>query len=67
MLNDLHLFMLDQKVWVPVNYSLTSLRIDHLCNHSMCVVSDGKRHEKIIIFGGIINSEKNAQELEQSY
>jgi len=40
-LNDLHLFLLDQKVWLKVKYSYDSERIDHICNFSLSVVTDG--------------------------
>ena len=52
-LNDLHLFLLDQKVWIGVKYSQNSSRLDHVCNSSIAVVSDGPYMEKIMIFGGI--------------
>ena len=54
-LNDLVLFMLDQKVWLNVKYSINSDRMCPLGNHSMGVVSDGESYEKILIFGGIAN------------
>lgn len=54
-LNDLILFLLDQKVWLNVKYSVHSGRIDYIGNHSMAVVSDNEAYEKILIFGGITN------------
>ena len=39
-LNDLILFLLDQKVWLHVKYSVNSDRIDHMGNHCMGVVTD---------------------------
>ena len=54
-LDDLILFMLDQKVWLNVKYSVNSERIAHMGNHSMGVVSDNEAYEKILIFGGISN------------
>lgn len=54
-LNDLVLFMLDQKVWLNVKYSVNSDRIAHMGNHSMGVVSDNESYEKVLIFGGISN------------
>ena len=54
-LNDLVLFMLDQKVWLNVKYSVNSDRIAHLGNHCMAVVSDNESYEKVLIFGGISN------------
>lgn len=55
-LNDLVLFLLDQKVWLTVKYSVNSDRIDHMGNHSMGVVCDYESYEKVLIFGGISNS-----------
>ena len=55
-LNDLVLFMLDQKVWLNVKYSVNSDKIEHIGNHSMAVVSDNETYEKVLIFGGISNS-----------
>ena len=55
-LNDLVLFLLDQKVWLNVKYSVNSDRIDHMGNHAMGVVSDYESYEKILIFGGISNT-----------
>ena len=55
-LNDLVLFMLDQKVWLNVKYSVNSERIAYMGNHCMGVVSDREAYEKILIFGGIANS-----------
>ena len=54
-LDDLTLFMLDQKVWLNVKYSVNSERIAHMGNHCMGVVSDNEAYEKILIFGGISN------------
>lgn len=54
-LNDLVLFMLDQKVWLNVKYSVNSDRIAHIGNHSMGVVCDNENYEKVLIFGGIAN------------
>lgn len=54
-LNDLVLFMLDQKVWLNVKYSVNSDRIAHMGNHCMSVVSDNESYEKVLIFGGISN------------
>ena len=54
-LNDLVLFMLDQKVWLNVKYSVNSDRIAHMGNHCMGVVSDNESYEKVLIFGGISN------------
>ena len=54
-LSDLVLFMLDQKVWLNVKYSVNSDRIAHVGNHAMGVVTDNENYEKILIFGGIAN------------
>lgn len=61
-LNDLMLFMLDQKVWLTVKYSINSDRIDHMGNHCMGVVSDNESYEKVLIFGGISNQIGNCVE-----
>lgn len=52
-LNDIHMFLLDQKVWIHVQYSNQSEKLSFICNSSMAVVSDGESSEKIVIFGGI--------------
>ncbi len=62
MLNDLHLFLLDQKVWLQVKYSFDSERLSNVCNSSMTVISDYQQ-EKIIIFGGIENHIKSESQL----
>ena len=52
-LNDMHLFLLDQKAWIRIKYIPES---DHLCrigNHSMTVMSGGETFERLLIFGGI--------------
>lgn len=54
-MNDLVLFMLDQKVWLNVKYSVNSERIEYMGNHCMSVVSDNESYEKVLIFGGISN------------
>jgi|Transcript_24891 hypothetical protein len=61
-LNDLVLFLLDQKVWLNVKYSINSDSIDFLGNHCMSVVSDYENYEKVLIFGGISNSIGNSIE-----
>ena len=55
-LNDIVLFLLDQKVWLNVKYSINSDQIDYLGNHCMSVVTDYESYEKVLIFGGISNS-----------
>ena len=54
-LDDIHLFLLDQKAWVRVKYIPKSQKLCMLGNHSMTVASDGQTYEKIFIFGGISN------------
>ena len=54
-LNDLILFLLDQKVWLNVKYSVASCKLAFVGNHCMSVVSDDETYEKILIFGGIQN------------
>jgi hypothetical protein len=55
-LNDIVLFLLDQKCWLTVKYSLGSDRIDSVGNMCMSVISDGDDFEKVIVFGGISNT-----------
>eukprot|EP00352_Strombidinopsis_acuminata_P001150 CAMPEP_0176345998 /NCGR_PEP_ID=MMETSP0126-20121128/5893_1 /TAXON_ID=141414 ORGANISM="Strombidinopsis acuminatum, Strain SPMC142" /NCGR_SAMPLE_ID=MMETSP0126 /ASSEMBLY_ACC=CAM_ASM_000229 /LENGTH=99 /DNA_ID=CAMNT_0017693285 /DNA_START=784 /DNA_END=1083 /DNA_ORIENTATION=+ len=52
-LNDIHLFMLDQKVWLKVKYTPQSERIDYISNHCMSVISTGEDYESLIVFGGL--------------
>ena len=54
-LNDLVLFLLDQKVWLSVKHSVMSDPMANLGNHCMAVVSDHESYEKCLIFGGIQN------------
>ena len=53
LLNDIVLFLLDQKVWLNVKYSVNSERIKYISNHCMSVVSDNGNFESAMIFGGI--------------
>lgn len=55
-LNDIHLFLLDQKAWVSVKYTPFSQRLYRLGNHAMCTMTDGESYEKTVIFGGITHS-----------
>ena len=55
-LNDIHLFLLDQKAWVKVKYTPFSERLHRLGHHCHCVMSDGESYEKTLIFGGITHS-----------
>ena len=66
MLSDLHMFLLDQKVWLKVKYSVNSDRLDSVSNSAMTVISDGYQSEKIILFGGIQNVIKTENELMNS-
>ena len=52
-LDDIHLFLLDQKAWVSVKYTPFSQRLYRLGNHSMATMSDSDRYEKTVVFGGI--------------
>lgn len=54
-LDDMYLFLLDQKAWQQVKYIPKSETLCRIGNHSMCVMSDGESYEKILIFGGINN------------
>ena len=54
-LDDMFLFLLDQKSWLQVKYIPSSPQICLIGNHSMEVVTDGESEEKILIFGGITN------------
>ena len=49
------LFLLDQKVWLNVKYSVASERIDYVGNHCLSVVTDNEAYEKVLLFGGISN------------
>lgn len=61
-LNDIHLFLLDQKAWVSVKYTPTSERLFRLGNHSMSTLSNGEQYEKTIVFGGITHSQFRSAE-----
>lgn len=52
-LNDIFLFLLDQKVWIQVKYTPWSERLSRVANHSSCLITDWRNYEKTIIFGGI--------------
>ena len=54
-LNDLILFLLDQKVWLNVKHSFDSEKINHMGNHCMGIVTDREAYERVLIFGGICN------------
>jgi len=55
-LDDVYLFLLDQKAWLPVKYTPLSQRIYRLGHHTMCTLSDDQTYEKVIIFGGLTYS-----------
>lgn len=61
-LNDIHLFLLDQKAWVSVKYTPTSERLYRLGNHSMATMSNGEQYEKTMVFGGITHSQFRSPE-----
>lgn len=63
-LNDIVLFLLDQKVWLNVKYSVNSERIEYMGNHAMGVVSDYESYEKVLIFGGISNTVDSSVSIE---
>jgi hypothetical protein len=62
-LEDIHLFLLDQKAWVSVKYTPTSQRLFRLGNHSMATMSDCETFEKTIVFGGITHSRVGVPQL----
>jgi hypothetical protein len=55
-LDDIHLFLLDQKAWVSVKYTPASKRLYRLGNHCMATMSDFEKFEKTVVFGGITHS-----------
>lgn len=55
-LDDVHMFLLDQKSWITVKYTPFSEKLFRLGNQSMCTMTDAENFEKTIIFGGITNS-----------
>lgn len=55
-LDDIHLFLLDQKAWVSVKYTPNSQRLYRLGNHCMSTMSDFEKFEKTVVFGGITHS-----------
>ena len=42
-LDDIHLFLLEQKAWIQAVYIPKSLRLFSMSNHSMCVYVDQER------------------------
>ena len=59
-LEDMFLFLLDQKAWQQVKYIPNSQTLCRIGSHSMCVMTDNESYEKILIFGGI-NNHKNKE------
>ena len=59
-LDDIHLFLLDQKAWVNVKYAPHSKFLYRLGNHCMATMTDAESFEKTIIFGGITHSKIDA-------
>jgi hypothetical protein len=55
-LDDIHLFLLDQKAWVSVKYTPHSQRLFRLGNHAMATMTDYEKFEKTVVFGGITHS-----------
>ena len=52
-LDDMYLFLLDQKSWLRVKYIPPSERLCRIGNHSMAVILDEDQRERVVIFGGI--------------
>jgi len=55
-LDDIHLFLLDQKAWIPVKYTPFSQRIHRMGNHTSCTMTNSFSYEKTVLFGGITYS-----------
>ena len=55
-LDDIHLFLLDQKAWVSVKYTPSSQKLFRLGNHCMASMTDHEHFEKTLVFGGITHS-----------
>lgn len=54
-LDDMHLFMLDQKAWVKLKYIPKSMHLCRISQHSMCALTSPDRDQRFVIFGGINN------------
>ena len=52
-LNDIWVFAFDFQVWVEVKSNNGGAPIDKLGNHGMCLVTEGERVERLVIFGGV--------------
>ena len=60
-LDDMYLFLMDQKAWQQVKYVPHSQTLCRIGNHSMCVMTDNETYEKVLIFGGLNNlKDKNS-------
>ena len=57
-LDDMHLYLLDQKSWLKVKYLPSSQRLCRIGNHSTTFITDEDKSERIVIFGGINNLNK---------
>ena len=57
-LNDMHLFLLDQKMWLRIKYIPVSGQLCSIGNHAMAVAQDEYGREKVVIFGGITDVER---------
>jgi len=66
LLNDIFLFLLDQKVWIRLKFSYNSDKMEYINNHTMGVITDNEGFEKIIIFGGIQNQIRAAPDSKDS-
>ena len=55
-LDDMYLFLLEQKAWIKVKYIPKSQQMSQISNHSMCVQYDHDRqYQRIIVFAKIKN------------
>ena len=66
-LNDIHLFLLDQKSWITVKYTPFSERLNRVGNQSMCTMADAEHFEKTVVFGGITHSTTTEASAETSH
>lgn len=58
--------MLDQKVWIRVQFTPLSEQLDRIGNHTSCVMTNHFNFEKTIIFGGMTHRKYSDQEDEQA-
>ena len=54
----MHLFLLDQKMWLRIKYIPVSEKLCSIGNHAMAVAQDEYGREKVVIFGGITDIER---------